>query len=81
MRSPMMRRLDKIERALNPTTSGYRVVSVPKEWADDSDEEIDERLARWRAGEEFEGMPPYIDDGALLYIIIRRLVCPGETCR
>ena len=70
-----MRRLKKVEQALNPTTSGFRVVSIPAV----SDEEIDERLARWKAGEEVGGMPPYIDDGGLLYVILERFVSPDPT--
>ncbi len=72
----MLRRLDRVEKVLNPAATGSQAISIPDEWADYSDEELDARLERWKAGEEIGGLPPYNPNAAVLYVICRKIVSP-----
>ena len=76
MKSAMLRRLDRVERVLNPAATGFQAISIPDEWADDSDEELDAKLERWKAGEIIGDLPPYNPNAKLLYIISRKFVSP-----
>jgi len=76
MKSAMLRRLDRVEKVLNPAATGFQAISIPDEWADDSDEELDAKLERWKAGEIIGDLPPYNPNAKLLYIISRKFVSP-----
>ena len=76
MKSAMLRRLDRVEKVLNPAATGYQAISIPNEWADDSDEVIDARLERWKSGEVIGDWPPYNQNAAMLYVIRREFVSP-----
>ncbi len=52
MKSALMRRLEKVENALN-WEKDHLVVVTPVSWASLKDEELNDRIARWRAGENF----------------------------
>ena len=52
MKSALMRRLEKVENALTPKVD-ILFVATPGSWGNLTDEEVDDRIARWRAGENF----------------------------
>ncbi len=52
MKSALMRRLEKVEGALN-WEKDHLVVVTPVSWGHLKDEELNDRIARWRAGENF----------------------------
>ncbi len=52
MKSALMRRLEKVENALN-WEKDHLVVVTPVSWSSLKDEELNDRIARWRAGENF----------------------------
>ncbi len=52
MKSALMRRLEKVEGALN-WEKDHLVVVTPVSWGSLKDEELNDRIARWRAGENF----------------------------
>ena len=76
MKSAMLRRLDRVEKVLNPAATGFQAISVPDDWANDSDDVIDAKLERWKAGEVIGDLPPYNPNAKLLYIISRKFVSP-----
>ncbi len=56
MKPDLWKRLDKVAASMSPHTPGVVFYSLE----DESDQEIEERVARWKAGEMVEGMgQPY----------------------
>jgi hypothetical protein len=58
MKPELVRRLGAVETALGGTEEFALILG----WFDDSHEAIDEKLARWRSGEDIPGAPNDIVD-------------------
>jgi hypothetical protein len=70
----LMRRLAALERKLDPPV--HQPVAII-DWAHDSEDERDAKLARWRAGEYVEGAPDIEDRNAQVLVVV--FVKPGEA--
>ena len=68
MKPAMMRRLETVERSLAPKED-TAVVFTPFGWSDETNEEVDSRIARWRAGENVK------DCGLMLLTVRMRRLC------
>ena len=79
MVSPLMRRLQALERKLDPPTNNQTVVKIV--WARDPEETRAAKLARWRAGDDIEGAPSDIEDRENAIVWMIWLVKPGEVER
>lgn len=78
MKSPLMKRLERVERSLAPSKENWPVVIL--DWANDPEETGEDKLARWRAGEDIEGAPTDIEDRENAdVILIVDLLPPSEA--
>lgn len=71
MKSQLLRRLQKVEQSLSPVEM---VLVTPLDWSSDTDEALEAKIARWRAGENFEGMRSDIIDREPVEILSIRIV-------
>ncbi len=60
MKSLLMKRLERIEKSLAPSKES-QLVAILK-WGNDPKEVREDKLARWRAGEDIEGAPTDVVD-------------------
>ena len=66
MRPNWRRRLEKVAATLNPHTPGVMFIQHEGE----TDQELEQRVARWEAGEQVEGMDqPYTGRESCVWII------------
>jgi len=78
MSSPFMKRLQVLERKLDPPAN-KQIFVVIDTWSGDSEEEHESKLARWRAGEDIEGAPTDIEDRENATIWIVQFGKPGDA--
>lgn len=75
MKSALLRRLDRVEKSLNPASTRYQAIVIPNDWAAD---EIDVKLERWKAGEVIGNLLPYNPNVEQLCLIRRKHVSPNR---
>ena len=68
----LRKRLDKLEGSFKPNQCWVLLVSEP----DDTDEEIDRKIARWRAGKIVRGIDSTIEDRTNTKVIVVTFVSP-----
>ena len=72
-----MKRLEKLEQSLVPTQKECVLIG---QWGDDPEDVREDKLARWRAGEDIEGAPANIEDRENAHVIlIVGLLPPSEV--
>ena len=71
--------LEAVEHALSSKERRFVLIN---DWFDDSHDEIDDKLARWRNGEDVPGAPSDVVDRAEAEAMIIVGISPGhfETC-
>lgn len=73
----MKKRLESIEDDLIPDPSKNKIVFTPFE--DESDEEYDNRIARWKDGEAVDGVRKPFAGNEDNYIVVRFVSPNGPT--
>ena len=69
MQPKFWKRLDGVEQSLQPDEDKSGVVIFPLKG--ESDEEYSDRIAKWKAGEEVEGIDPELSDNGKRVGVVR----------